>query len=160
MSNPNPDRLETRRRRERGDLAEELNGLSESILGAAIAVHRELGPGLLESVYETCLAHELTKRRLSFHRQIPMPVTDDGVRIDGGYRIDLLVADRVVVEVKAVKKIVQIHQAQLLTYLRLSQSPLGLLLGFNVPVLKEGITRLVNGFPDLCATSASSASQR
>lgn len=160
MSNPNPDRLETRRRRERGDLAEELNGLSESILGAAIAVHRELGPGLLESVYETCLAHELTKRRLPFHRQIPMPVTYDGVRIDGGYRIDLLVADRVVVEVKAVKRIVQIHQAQLLTYLRLSQSPLGLLLGFNVPVLKEGITRLVNGFPDLCATSASSASQR
>ena len=160
MSNPNPDRLKTRRRRERGDLAEELNSLSESILGAAIAVHRELGPGLLESVYETCLAQELTKRGLPFRRQIPMPVTYDGVRIDGGYRIDLLVADRVVVEVKAVRQIVQTHQAQLLTYLRLSQSPLGLLLNFNVPVLKEGITRLVHGFPDLCATSVSSASQR
>jgi hypothetical protein len=89
-----------------------------------------------------------------------MPVTYDGVRIDGGYRIDLLVADCVVVEVKAVKKILQIHEAELLTDLRLSQCPLGLLLNFNVPVLKEGITRLVNGFPDLCATSASSASQR
>ena len=151
---------ETQRHRGRRGFAEELNGLSEAILGAAISVHRELGPGLLESVYETCLAHELTERRLLFQRQISMPVLYGGVRIEGGYRIDFLVAERVVIEVKAVQTVLPIHRAQLLTYLRLSECPLGLLLNFNVPVLKDGITRLVNGFPDLCETSAPSASPR
>ena len=160
MADRNTRIPETQRRRGRRGFAEELNGLSEAILGAAISVHRELGPGLLESVYEACLAHELTERHILFHRQIAMPVRYGGVRIDGGYRIDFLVAERVVVEVKAVQTVLPIHRAQLLTYLRLSECPLGLLLNFNVPVLKEGITRLVNGFPDLCETSASSASLR
>jgi GxxExxY protein len=160
MRNLDPNPFEPRRRRERGGSAEELNRLSEAILGAAILVHRTLGPGLLESVYETCLAHELNRRNLSFHRQIPMPVQYGGLRIDNGYRIDLLVENRLVVEVKAVQKTLPVHEAQLLTYLRLSECSLGLLLNFNVPVLKDGITRLVNGFPDLCETSASSASRR
>lgn len=160
MADLDPQSPETQRRRERRGFAEELNGLSEAILGAAISVHRELGPGLLESVYETCLAHELTERRVPFHRQIPMPVRYGGVRIDGGYRIDFLVAEHIVIEVKAVQTVLPIHRAQLLTYLRLSDCPLGLLLNFNVPVLKDGITRLVNRFPDLCETSASSASPR
>ena len=151
---------ETQRRGGRRGFAEELNDTSEAILGAAISVHRALGPGLLESVYETCLAHELTVRRLPFHRQIPMPVRYGGIRIDGGYRIDFLVAERVVIELKAVHTLLPIHRAQLLTYLRLSECSLGLLLNFNVPVLKDGIVRLVNGFPDLCAASASSASPR
>ena len=140
--------------------AEELNRLSEAILGAAISVHRALGPGLLESVYETCLAHELTERRIPFQRQVPMPVRYGDLTIDGGYRIDFLVAEHVVLELKVVREILPIHRAQLLTYLRLSNRPLGLILNFQVPVLREGIVRLVNGFPDLCETSASSASRR
>ena len=155
-----PKSSEPQRRRERRGCAEELNGLSEAVLGAAISVQRELGPGLLESVYETCLAHELTERGIPFLRQVPMPVRYGGMRIDNGYRIDLLVAERLVLEVKAVQTVLPIHRAQLLTYLRLSECSLGLLLNFNVPVLKDGITRLVNGFPDLCENSASSASLR
>jgi len=122
--------------------------VSRGILGAAIRVHRALGPGLLESVYETCLAHELGRLNLPFRRQAPMPVFYQGLRIDNGYRLDLLVAQRIVVEVKAVQELLPVHEAQLLTYLRLSECPLGLLLNFNVPILKDGIRRLANHLPD------------
>jgi GxxExxY protein len=140
--------------------AEELNAITATIIGSAIAVHRQLGPGLLESVYETCLAYELSEAGLSVQRQVHLPIRYRGVTIDGGYRIDLLVADQVVVEVKAVKSLESIHEAQLLTYLKLSDCRVGLLLNFNVELLKDGIRRLANGFPDLCVTSAPSAALR
>jgi len=121
----------------------ELNRLSEEIIGAAIDVHRALGPGLLESTYEECLCHELTLRSLPFERQRPLPVEYKGVKLDCGYRVDLLVAKAVGVEIKAVSAIEPIHEAQLLTYLRLGSWKLGLLINFNVPVLKDGIRRRV-----------------
>ena len=107
-------------------------------------VHTVLGPGLLESAYETCLEHELRKRGLHVVRQLPVPIVYDGVKIDVGYRIDLLVNNSVVVEVKAVIKLVPVHEAQLLSYLKLSGHRLGLLINFNVVHLKDGIHRLVN----------------
>lgn len=119
--------------------------LSKEIIGAAIDVHRVLGPGLLESVYEACLGHELSLRGIAYARQVPLPVVYKGVQLDCGYRLDLLVGDLIVVEIKAVEKIAPIHDAQLLTYLRLKGLWLGLLINFNVPVLKQGIKRLVNG---------------
>jgi GxxExxY protein len=126
----------------------ELNPISESVIGAAIEVHRALGPGLLESAYEASLAFELAQRGLSTQVQKPLPVVYKGVRLDCGYRLDLLVEDKVIVEIKAVDRLAPIHQAQLLSYLKLSGYKLGLLINFNVPVLKEGIRRVVNTFPD------------
>lgn len=120
-----------------------LNEVTEQIIGGAIEVHRALGPGLLESAYEECLCHELTLRGLPFERQRPLPVHYKGRRLDCAYRIDLLVADAVVVEIKAVNSIEPIHEAQLLTYLKLGGWKLGLLINFNVPVLKEGIRRRI-----------------
>ena len=117
--------------------------LSEQIIGAAIEVHRELGPGLLESAYQACLAHELALRGILFVSQLDLPLTYKGVQLDVGYRIDLLVDDKIIVELKAVEKILPIHEAQLLTYLRLLKKPVGLLLNFSVPVLKDGIIRRV-----------------
>lgn len=117
--------------------------LTEAIIGAAIEVHRTLGPGLLESAYEECLCHELQLRGLGYTRQIPMPVVYKGVRLDCGYRIDLLVEDKVVLELKTVEKLAPIHEAQLLTYLRLSGKRVGLLINFHSPVLKDGIKRMV-----------------
>ncbi len=117
--------------------------LSEQIIGAAIEVHRELGPGLLESAYQACLAHELCLRSILFVSQLDLPLTYKGVQLDVGYRIDLLVDDKVIVELKAVEKVLPIHEAQLLTYLRLLKKPVGLLLNFSVPVLKDGIIRRV-----------------
>ncbi len=117
--------------------------LSEQIIGAAIEVHRELGPGLLESAYQACLAHELALRGILFVSQLDLPLTYKGVQLDVGYRIDLLVDDKVIVELKAVEKVLPIHEAQLLTYLRLLRKPVGLLLNFSVPVLKDGIIRRV-----------------
>ena len=117
--------------------------LTAQIIGAAIEVHRALGPGLLESTYEACLAHELMMRGLSFEQQKPMPVEYKSVRLDCGYRLDFLVAGRVVVELKAVDELHPVHQAQLLTYLKLSRCKVGLLINFNVPVLKTGIKRMV-----------------
>lgn len=119
--------------------------LSNSIIGAAIEVHRALGPGLLESAYEECLAYELRLRGLGFARQIPLPVSYKGVKLDCGYRLDLLVEDLVIVELKTVEALEPIHEAQLLTYLRLRRLWLGLLINFNTPVLKRGLKRLVNG---------------
>jgi GxxExxY protein len=117
--------------------------VTEQVIGAAIEVHRELGPGLLESVYEECLCHELGLRGLEFRRQVPLPVRYKGADLDAGCRIDVLVEDAVVVEVKAVERLLGVHEAQLLTYLRLANKKVGLLLNFNVPRLKDGIVRRV-----------------
>jgi len=121
-----------------------INETSGEIVGAAMKVHSVLGPGLLESAYEACLKHELSKRGLRVECQVMLPVQYDGVAIDAGYRIDLLVEDAVVIELKAVEKVVPIHEAQLLTYLKLSGKKLGLLLNFNVLHMKDGIKRLAN----------------
>ncbi len=118
-------------------------GLSDQVIGAAIEVHRELGPGLLESAYQACLAHELSLRGICFVSQLDLPLTYKGIALDVGYRIDLLVEDKIIVELKAVERMTPIHEAQLLTYLRLLKKPVGLLLNFSVPVLKDGITRRV-----------------
>jgi GxxExxY protein len=121
-----------------------VNQLTQQIIGAAIRVHREFGPGLLESTYTACLNMELRARKLRVESQVAVPVVYLGLRLDVGYRIDMLVDDRVVVEIKAVESVAPIHRAQVLTYLKLRQCPVGLLLNFNVPVLKEGIVRIVN----------------
>jgi len=125
-----------------------LNRITESIIGAAIEVHRALRPGLLESAYEACLAFELVERGLKVEQQKPLPVVYRDVRLDCGYRLDLLVEEKVIVEIKAVDRLAPIHQAQLLSYLRLSGCKVGLLINFNVKVLKDGIRRVVNSFPD------------
>jgi len=127
---------------------ERLNRITESIIGAAIEVHRALGPGLLESAYEACLTFELMQRGLKVEQQKPLPVVYREVKLDCGYRLDLLVEEAVIVEVKAVDRLAPIHQAQLLSYLRLSGCKVGLLINFNVKVLKDGIRRVVNDFPD------------
>lgn len=124
-----------------------LNELSGRILGAGYAVHTALGPGLLESTYEACLEVELRSRSVAVERQKTLPVRYGGVLVDAGYRVDLLVEDLVVIEVKSVRQVAAIHRAQLLTYLKLSACHLGLLLNFNVEHLKLGITRMVNDFP-------------
>jgi len=121
------------------------NQTGEQILGCALRVHRRLGPGLLENAYEACLSHELAKAGLEHKRQLPLPIIYDGVRIDLGYRLDLLVEDRVVVEVKAVDALAAIHRAQLLSYLKLGGYRLGYLLNFNVKMLRNGIIRLAHG---------------
>jgi len=120
-----------------------VNEITQAIIGAAIEVHRVLGPGLLESAYEECLCRELTLRQIPFERQRPLPLEYKGVHLDCGYRLDLVVAGVVVVEIKAVEALLSIHEAQLLTYLRLGGWKVGLLLNFNVVVLKNGIRRRV-----------------
>ena len=115
--------------------------LTEQIIGAAIEVHKQTGAGLLESCYEQCLCHELTLRGIKFRRQVDMPVRYKGILLDCGYRIDLIVEERVVVELKSVDKLLPIHDAQLLTYLKLSGYRVGLLINFNVPLLVDGIVR-------------------
>ncbi len=123
-----------------------INELTGAVIGAAIEVHKALGPGLLESAYEECLCHELRERKISFVRQKSLPVTYKGVKLDCGYRLDVVVEDAIVLEVKACSEIEEIHRAQLLTYLKLSGLNVGLLLNFNVPVMKDGIVRVVNEF--------------
>ena len=120
------------------------NDLTREILGAAIEVHRVLGPGLLESMYVQCFEFELASRNLRFVTQKPIPVSYKGKVLDGNYRIDLLVEDRVVVDVKSVTGLAPVHQAQVLTYLRLTGCPVGLLINFNVPRLMDGVKRLIN----------------
>ncbi len=122
----------------------EINKLTEKVIGAAIEVHKALGPGLLESTYEECLCREFSLRGISFVRQKELPIQYKGVKLDCGYRIDLLVEDVLVLELKSCDAIQPIHQAQLLTYLRLSGKRAGLIINFNVPVLKDGIKRIVN----------------
>jgi GxxExxY protein len=126
---------------------EEANRLSGLIIGAAITVHRELGPGLLESAYEACLMYELSRQGIQVERQVPQPLIYKGITLDCGYRLDLLVEDLVIVELKAVEALHPVHSAQLLTYLKLQKLWLGLLINFNVPVLKQGLKRLVNDQP-------------
>ena len=117
--------------------------LTQRIIGFAIEVHRQLGPGLLESAYEECLCYELRQAGLVFQRQVPLPVTYKAVRLDCGYRVDVVVENAVILELKTVERLIPVHEAQLLTYLRLSGLRTGLLLNFNSPVLRDGIRRMV-----------------
>ncbi|RMH46026.1 MAG: GxxExxY protein [Alphaproteobacteria bacterium] len=122
----------------------ELNQLSQRVLDAAYRVHSALGPGLLESAYEHCLAYELGKQGVAVARQVSIPIVYDGLEIDEGFRIDLLVENRLIVEIKAVDALMPIHQAQLLTYLKLANKQIGLLINFKVQSLKHGIKRMVH----------------
>jgi GxxExxY protein len=117
--------------------------LTGQIIGAAIEVHRELGPGLLESAYEACLCYELTLRNIPFTRQVMLPVVYKSIRVECGYRADVIVADKVVIEVKVVESVTDLHRAQLLTYLHITGNKVGLILNFNTVTLKDGLVRLV-----------------
>ena len=137
--------------------AERRNGMEEltaNVIGAAMEVHRALGPGLLESTYEECMARELQLSGLRFERQVALPVAYKGVKLDCGYRLDFVVDQAVVLELKAVDTLRPIHEAQLLTYLRLGGWTVGLLINFNVPVLRNGIKRVVLNYRDISAASA------
>jgi GxxExxY protein len=123
---------------------ENANKITEQVIGAAIEVHRTLGPGLIESTYETCLVHELHARNIAFERQRELPLIYKGLRLEAGYRLDLVVENADVVELKSVEALLPLHAAQLISYLRLSGLPLGLLINFNVVTLKEGIRRVIN----------------
>ena len=122
----------------------DLNAISGQVVDAAMKVHSALGPGLLESAYEACLKHELEKRGLKADQQVCLPVVYDGVKIDLGYRLDLLVENKIIVELKVVERLTSIHEAQLLSYLKLSGKKIGLLTNFNVVRLRDGIKRIVN----------------
>jgi GxxExxY protein len=135
----------------------DLNQLTERVIGACMEIHKTLGPGLLESAYEECLCHELRLAGLGFERQRPLPVAYKGVQLDCGYRLDLVIEDKVVVELKTVQELSPIHEAQLLTYLKLSGLTVGLLINFNVPVLRRGIKRIVNHFDEGSARGANGA---
>jgi GxxExxY protein len=123
---------------------ERLTALTERIIGAAIEVHKLTGPGLMESAYEECLCYELSQMGLSFERQVHLPITYKGIQLDCGYKMDLVVEDSVVLELKTVDQLLPIHTAQLLTYLKLSGKRVGLLLNFHAPILTKGIKRLIN----------------
>ena len=125
-----------------------IDEIASVIVDSAIKVHTKLGPGLLESAYEACLSHELKKRGLKVDRQIPQPVYYDDIIIDVGYRLDLLVNDSVIIELKAVENVLPIHQAQLMTYLKLSGKTLGFLINFNTVLIKNGIKRIANHFQE------------
>ena len=122
------------------------NEISSKIIGAAIEVHRQLGPGLLESTYETCLAYELKEQSLHVLQQVALPVVYKDVKLNAGFRIDLLVENKVIIEIKSVDALADIHTAQILTYLKLKDLKLGLLINFNEVVLKNGIRRVLNGY--------------
>jgi len=122
----------------------DINKLSSNIIGSAIDVHKAIGPGLLESAYEECLCHELGLRGIGFERQKPLALRYKGINLDCGYRLDIVVENLIILELKSCEKIEPIHKAQLLTYLKLSGLSLGLLLNFNVTVMKDGIVRIVN----------------
>ena len=125
-----------------------LNTLSQRVIGAAIRVHKEIGPGMLQSAYEACLMFELLSERLQVERQIPIPIVYRGQRLDCGYRVDLLVDGELVVEIKSVDRIVPVHLAAMRSYLGFLHRKLGLVINFNVKWLKDGISRVVNGFPE------------
>ena len=122
---------------------QDINDLTGAVIGAAIEVHKVIGPGLLESTYEVCLCHELELRKIPFEKQKNLLVEYKGVRLDCGYRLDIIIAGKLIVELKACDRLLPIHDAQLLTYLKLTGLKVGLLINFNVPVLKEGIKRFV-----------------
>jgi len=140
-----PEESETQRRKgaEVGDGVAEANRLARVIVDSAFAVHSALGPGLLETVYEQCLACELAGRGIPMERQISLPIIYKGIRIEAGFRLDMVVGGLVVVEIKAVERVLPVHEAQLLTYLKLSRHRLGLLINFNVPLIKDGIKRMI-----------------
>lgn len=121
----------------------DVNKITENIIGASIEVHRALGPGLLESAYEECLCYELANRNFHFERQYSLPIKYKDVCIDCGYRIDLLIEDQVVVELKAIERLLPLHDAQLLSYMKSGKWEVGLLINFNVPILKQGIRRKI-----------------
>ena len=127
--------------------AERLNSLTDRIIHAAIEVHKTLGPGLLESAYRVCTAHELLLDHLQVAQEVPLPVVYKGVRLEAGYRLDMVVDDLVIVEFKSVEMLTPIHEAQVISYLKLSSLKVGLLINFNVKILKYGLRRIVNNFP-------------
>lgn len=125
---------------------ERLNELSSIVLDASVSVHKEMGPGLLESIYQQCLAQELEFRHLEFAQGVPIPLVYKGVQLNKDYIIDLMVEDEIVIELKAVEGLLPVHEAQLISYLKLANKRLGFLINFNVPLLKQGFRRFVNGF--------------
>ena len=129
-----------------GQDSERINFLTEKVIGCAIEVHKAIGPGLLESAYEECLCYELAQNGLKFERQVPLPVVFKGVKLDCGYKLDIIVENTVIIEIKAVDRIIAIHEAQLLSYLRMLDLRVGLILNFHSSVLKQGIRRIVNRF--------------
>jgi GxxExxY protein len=140
--------MQSNTRAETTEVAGGLNGITRGIIAAAIEVHRHLGPGLLESSYQECVCYELSRMGLAFTREVHLPLSCKGLHLDCSYRIDLLVEDAVLVELKSIEQVLPIHSAQLLTYLRASHKPIGLLINFNVLVLKNGIKRIVNDFAE------------
>ncbi len=139
---------------------EEINKLTDAIIGAAIEVHRALGPGLLESAYQKCLCRELELRGIPFRTEVPLPVTYKGTSLDCGYRLDILVAETIVVEIKAIEALNRIHEVQLVTYLRLGGWKVGLLINFHEPILINGVRRKVCGLDEDNDRSAFSAALR
>lgn len=125
-----------------------MNDITEKVIGVCIEIHRALGPGLLESAYEECLCHELSLTGLRFDRQRSLPVVYKNVKLDCGYRLDIVVENEIILELKTVESLLPVHEAQLLTYLKLTGLTLGLLINFNVPVLTQGLRRIVNRFED------------
>ena len=152
-------KAENAERAEEAERLGDLNGITHGIIAAAIEVHRHLGPGLLESAYQECVCYELSQMGLTFTREVHLPLSYKGLQLDCNYRIDLLVEDAIVVELKSVEQILPIHSAQLLTYLKAAHKQIGLLINFSVPVLKDGIRRMVHKYsePNTSALSASSA---
>jgi len=132
---------------DQSDEATQLEQITDTIIAAAIRVHRTLGPGMLESAYKACLAFEIATRGLAAQREAAMPLTYHSIQLDCGYRVDIVVAKLVVVEVKAIERLERVHAAQVLSYLRMMNLKVGLLINFNVPLLRMGIKRVVNGFP-------------
>ena len=124
----------------------ERNSLSGIILDSSIEVHKNLGPGLLESVYETCLCKELNLKGIKYKKQLSLPINYKGFQLDSDFRIDILIEDEIIVELKAIESLLPVHEAQLLTYLKLANKRLGLLINFNVPKLVDGFKRMINGY--------------
>ncbi len=124
--------------------SQKINRITEKIIGCSIEVHRNLGPGLLESAYEKCLCYELTQAGFEYKQQLPLPVIYKGINLECGYRMDVVVEDLVIVEIKAIERILPVHEAQLLSYLKLYNKKVGLLMNFHVPMLKSGLKRIVN----------------
>ena len=127
---------------------ERLNKITETIIGVAIGIHKALGPGLLESAYEACMVYDLTQAGLRVEQQKSLPVVYREVKLECGYRLDLLVEKEVIVEIKSIERFLPIHKAQLMSYLKLADCKVGLLINFSVEILKDGIQRVVNNFPD------------
>jgi GxxExxY protein len=135
--------LDREERKVRQEPTAQVETVARSVVDAGLKVHKALGPGLLESAYEHCLAYELTSRGIPLLRQVPLPIVYEGARVDAGYRLDMIVANCIIIEVKAIDQLTRLHEAQLLTYLRLSGLRLGFLMNFNVELFRTGVRRLV-----------------